>query len=182
MKRNVYQVYIHLCQKSGKVLYAKCSCKAGAGAGGCCKHAAASLYQLVDFKELNLKSVTDDKTCTELLQKWHVPGEKENTEAILFSELTFEKADFNKDKNNSRKRPLVTGNRTFCATPLSAFEIPSEKIKKLSEDLKKCGQAMDLASTLKGNEFNQCTKFVTSVTEAKKNVDAQSFEIAENVE
>ena len=28
----------------------------------------------------------------------------------------------------------------------------------------------------------QCTKFVTSVTEAKKNVDAQSFEIAENVE
>ena len=83
MKRNVYQVYIHLCQKSGKVLYAKCSRKAGAC--GCCKHAAASLYQLVDFKELNLKSVTDDKTCTELLQKWHVPGEKENTEAILFS-------------------------------------------------------------------------------------------------
>ena len=111
---------------TGEVLYAKCTCKAGAG--GCCKHVAAVLYQLVDFKELDLKSIPDDKTCTDLLQKWHVPGEKQNTEPILFSELTFEKADFNKDKNNSRKRPIVTGSRKFGAAPLSAYDVSINKI------------------------------------------------------
>ena len=43
------------------------------GAGGCCKHVAAALYQLVDYTELDLKEVPDDKTCTYIFQKWHVP-------------------------------------------------------------------------------------------------------------
>ena len=99
MKRIQYDIYIHLCENTGEVFYAKCKCKAGAG--GCCKHVAAALYQLVDYKELDIKSVPDDKTCTDLLQQWHVPGEAANTEAILFSNLTFQKADFEKDKNKN---------------------------------------------------------------------------------
>lgn len=67
MKREKYSVYVHLCQRSGDILYAKCLCKAGAG--GCCKHVAAVLFQLVEYKQLDLKIVPDDKTCTALLQK-----------------------------------------------------------------------------------------------------------------
>ena len=91
MKRMLYDVYIHLDQTNADMYYAKCSCKAGPG--GCCKHVAAVLYQLVDYKELDVKSVPPDKTCTEVLQQWHVPGEKQNSEAVLFSELTFEKQE-----------------------------------------------------------------------------------------
>ena len=105
-EKNQYVIYIHLCQELGDVLYGKCNCKAGAG--GCCKHVAAALYQLVDFKELDLKSVPDDKVCTDVLQQCHVPGEAANSEAVLFSNLTFEKSDFEKDKNKNRKRPLVS--------------------------------------------------------------------------
>ena len=104
-----------MCQESGEVFYAKCDCKAGAG--GCCKHVAAALYQLVDFKELHAKTVPDNKNCTDVLQRWHVPGEAANLEAILFSNLTFEKADLEKDINKTRKRPIVSGKRKHCSTP-----------------------------------------------------------------
>jgi len=76
MKADRYIVYVHLCQTTGDILYGKCSCKAGLG--GCCKHVAAVLYQLVEFRQLNLEKVPDDKTCTDILQQWHVPGEGKN--------------------------------------------------------------------------------------------------------
>ena len=61
MKNQVYTVYVHLLQDGGKVLKANCSCKAGAG--GCCKHVAATLFQIHDFVELGLSTVPDDKSC-----------------------------------------------------------------------------------------------------------------------
>lgn len=60
MKKDRNNVYTHLCQNSGNILYGKCSCKAGAG--GCCKHIAALLFQLSECKQLDLKTVPDDKT------------------------------------------------------------------------------------------------------------------------
>ena len=99
MKRTLYDVYIHLCQLTGKILHGKCSCKAGAA--GRCKHCAALLYQLCEYIQLGLKSVPDDKTCTDTLQQWHVPGEyDDNNDVILFSDLTFYKADQQKEQNN----------------------------------------------------------------------------------
>ena len=37
---------------------------------GCCKHVAATLYQLFDYKGLNAKTVPNDKICTDILQQW----------------------------------------------------------------------------------------------------------------
>ena len=71
-----YDVYVHFCQDTGEVLYGKCSCKAGVC--GHCKHCAALLHQLCEYIQLDLKHAPDDKTCTDILQKWHVPSEKEN--------------------------------------------------------------------------------------------------------
>ena len=51
--------------------------------GGCCKHVAALLFQLLDFIQLEATEVPDDLTCTKLLQKWHVfSGEEMKT--VLF--------------------------------------------------------------------------------------------------
>ena len=60
---------------------------------GHCKHCATLFYQLREYIQLELKSVSDDKTCTDIFQTWHVPSESGNTGAIIFSELSFIKAD-----------------------------------------------------------------------------------------
>ena len=66
-----YNVYVHLNQRSGDLIYSKCSCKAGQG--GCCKHVAALLFSLVDYSNLGYTVVPDTLTCTQVSQKWHVP-------------------------------------------------------------------------------------------------------------
>ena len=62
MKQQNYLVYCHLDQLSGEVAFSKCNCKSGQGGG--CKHVAALLYLLLDYKNLELKEVTGDMTCT----------------------------------------------------------------------------------------------------------------------
>ena len=95
MKKDLYDVYVHLCQDTGDVLYVKCSCKVGAC--GRCNHCAALLYQLCEYIQLGLKCDLDDKTFIDILQKWHVPSESGNTGATLFSVLTL-KADQQKEE------------------------------------------------------------------------------------
>ena len=126
MEKILYDVYVRLCQDTGEVLYGKCSCNAWTC--GRCKHYATLLYQLCEYIQLDLKCVQDDKTCTVILQKSHAPSESRNNGAILFSELTFIKADQQKE-NKSRKRPFATGERYFCVTPLFDREVKSEKIE-----------------------------------------------------
>ena len=58
---------------------------------GCCKHVAAALYQLIDFKMCEVKSIPDDKTCTDILQQWNIPGEQKQTNAVPFENLNFER-------------------------------------------------------------------------------------------
>ena len=59
MKKQYYEVYVHLNQVTSDVVYAKCQCSGGAS--GCCKHVAAILFQLLDFCELELSQVPDEK-------------------------------------------------------------------------------------------------------------------------
>ena len=77
-----YDVYVHFCQDTGEVLYGKCSCKAGVC--GHCKHCAALLHQLCEYIQLDLKYAPDDKTCTDILQKWHVPVKRKIEKFNLF--------------------------------------------------------------------------------------------------
>ena len=69
MKKKSYIVYVHLNQVTGEVVHSHCLCKAGKG--GCCKHVAALLFQILDYIQLELTEVPDDLTCTQLLQQWH---------------------------------------------------------------------------------------------------------------
>ena len=122
MKQQNYLVYCHLEQLSGEVVFSKCKCKCGGG--GVCKHVAALLYQLLDYKNLELKEIPDDVTCTQVLQQWSIPSSSGTTKAVKFEELTFEKADYTRDKENKRKRPLVQGKRdNYCATPPYAKKV-----------------------------------------------------------
>ena len=67
MKNIQYDVYVHLCQQTGEVQYAQCSCMAGQC--GCCKHVAALLYSSMDCVNLGLQNVPKELTCTQVAQK-----------------------------------------------------------------------------------------------------------------
>ena len=62
------------------------------------------MYQLCEYKELDLKIAPAEKNCAEVLQRWNIPEEVQNSEAILFLkenlvlDLVFEKADAEKDQ------------------------------------------------------------------------------------
>ena len=116
-------------QGSGNIFYGKWTCKTGCG--GCCNHVDAALYQLGEYWQLNIKVVPDNKTCTDILQKWHVPGEGQNQNPIKFSELQFFKADVRRDDKECQKRPVLGGSRDYCATPMFAFEPSENKTKKV---------------------------------------------------
>ena len=92
------------CVRFQVTLHGKCTCKAGCA--GCCKHVGVALYQLVEYRQLDTEVVPDDKTCTDILQKWHVTGEGQYQEPIKFSELQSYKADIRKDVKDDKKDQL----------------------------------------------------------------------------
>ena len=91
---------------------------------GCCKHVAAVLFQLLDYRELELTEVPAKLSCTDKLQSWNVPSLcPEKRGAVLFEDMLFEKADYLRDKLG-RKRPLVTGKRDgFESAPAFATSL-----------------------------------------------------------
>ena len=62
-----YSTSVALSKISGYVLGAQSNCKARAG--GCCKHFAALLYNILNTVELGLAIIPDNKTCTDTLQQ-----------------------------------------------------------------------------------------------------------------
>eukprot|EP00112_Aurelia_sp_Birch-Aquarium-sp1_P004784 Seg1542.8 transcript_id=Seg1542.8/GoldUCD/mRNA.D3Y31 product="U3 small nucleolar RNA-associated protein 21" protein_id=Seg1542.8/GoldUCD/D3Y31 len=162
MKSCHYDVYVHLDQCDGEVLFAKCNCKAGQG--GCCKHVAALLYALLDFINMDAKEVPKDLTCTQVGQRWNVPSEStQGVKVFKFNNLIFEKAE----ENKKRKRPLLTGSRDkFCATPPFAQETTSKELQDLVANLHLAGRASLFCETLESNDFQPCTAFETSSSKA----------------
>ena len=60
------------------------------------------IFQILDYIQLELVEVPDDLTCTQLLQQWHVPRSDETDKSVLFEDLHFEKASYEKDVNGTK--------------------------------------------------------------------------------
>eukprot|EP00794_Sanderia_malayensis_P021058 gene21058-23113_t len=176
MKNVQYNVYVHLEQANGNVVYAKCNCKAGQG--GFCKHVAALLYTILDYVNMDMKGIPRDLTCTQVGQKWHVPSGANRTEdnAFKFSSLVFEKSE----EGKKRKRPLVQGNMDFCATPPFARETTSNELQSLTEKLRLAGKASLFCEALESNEFQPCKLFETSSSKAAVTAVAEKQGIEES--
>jgi hypothetical protein len=178
MKNQVYTVYVHLLQDEGNVLKANCSCKAGAG--GCCKHVAATLFQIHDFVELGLSTVPDDKSCTDVLQQWNVPKNSNVSDVLLFTDLTFEKSNYESDTTKKRKRPIVSASRDYCATPCTEREITVERIQELRKGLS--GSNTQLEVLLNDSDCKPCTSFATSLaTQREKELTVETVDPKQEV-
>ena len=151
MKKKQYLVYVHLHQHSGDIAYAKCYCPDGAGR--CCKHVAATLYQLLDYIELGLSDIPDDKTCTQELQKWHVPRKNTTQAALLFEDLIFPQDSYDKDKKG-RKRPIPEGKREdYCST---REKVSKDDLEWLKTSLEKAGSTCHLVGILGNTNCEPC--------------------------
>ena len=60
------------------------------------------LFQIIEYVQLELTEVPDDLTCTLLLQQWHVPRNDELNEPILYEDVIFEKASYEKDTSGKK--------------------------------------------------------------------------------
>ena len=108
MKKQDYEVYVHLSQVTGDIVYAKCQCSGGAS--GHCKHVVAILFQLLDFCELELSQVPDEKYVLGNYNNGMLKKKFQTQNAVLFEDLIFPQDSYEKDKKG-RKRPAVQGKR-----------------------------------------------------------------------
>ena len=117
MKSNTYTVYVHLNEANGEVVYSNCTCTAGKG--GKCKHVVALLFQVIEYKQLDMTEIPDHPTCTQLLQQWHVPRKDESDEAVLYENIVFEKAVYEKDvqaRKRKHRQSLPIYNKNYTKT------------------------------------------------------------------
>ncbi|XP_028398837.1 uncharacterized protein LOC114522365 [Dendronephthya gigantea] len=168
MKKAHYAVYVHLRQDTGKISHASCTCTAGKG--GCCKHVAALLFQILDYIQLELPEVPDDLTCTQLLQQWHVPNTSEKLEsAVLFDQVKISKATSKTEKHyvSEYNNPA----------PVFAKCVNVEDLKKLEDGLKTVGTCDYLQGLLASNNCEpfHYQEFVKELPSKKAFNDADLF-------
>ena len=82
------------------------------------------------------------------------------TKDVKFTNLVFEKAL----EEKKQERPMVSGERDFCATPPFAYHVKEEEIKDLSNNLRKSGRATLYCSAMKSNHCIPSFYFDTSCT------------------
>jgi hypothetical protein len=152
MKNITYTVYVHLNEANGEVVYSNCTCKAGKG--GQCKHIVALLFQIIEYKQLDMTEIPDHLTCTQLLQQWHVPRKDESDEAVLYESIVFKKAVYEKDikKNNKRKRSQPPKEEVYNPTPDFAKVVEQTEIEKLASKLNVLEEKSYLGSLLGSND------------------------------
>lgn len=129
-RRDRYNVSINM-DMEGNVIKGTCTCKAGAL--GRCKHVAATLYQLNDYRERNISSIPADIACTEQPRKWGVKKGKAPVISKSFGELIFVKYTPGKTPRsieNSKRR------QEYSSLPPAKMNLSKERIENLVHNLK----------------------------------------------
>ena len=150
MRSNTYNVYVHLSEDDGDVVYANCSCIAGKG--GQCKHVVALLFQVIEYKQLDMTDIPDHPTCTQLLQQWHVPRKDESNEPVLYENILFQKAIYDKNTCGKKRKHDHQTHQDFNPTPHFARTIKPSEIGKLSNSLMDNDENSYLGKLLKSND------------------------------
>ena len=94
-------------------------------------------FQLLEYIQLDSKVIPDDVTCTQLLQQWHVPRSDELEEPILYEDVLFERASYEKDKSGKKCKKSKTSDNIVNPVPQYSQNVEQEKIQSLVSELKK---------------------------------------------
>ena len=147
MKNNVYTVYVHLNEANGEVVHSNCTCTAGKG--GQCKHVVALLFQVIEYKQLDMTEIPDKPTCTQLLQQWHVPRKDESDKPVLYENIkkaTYEKYVVGKKRKNEQQAPNI-----HDPIPHFAQNITKPEVQKLANALIDIDEKSNFGNLLMSN-------------------------------
>ena len=80
-KDRVYSLELYINVNNSIITGAKCTCPAGCGPRGSCKHIAVISFALEDFVRIrrtisNLQDTDEEISCTSLLQQWNKPRKR----------------------------------------------------------------------------------------------------------
>ena len=140
MTRNkVYRTKVRQ-NKTGEVMSAQCTCKAGAN--GYCKHVGGLLYTILDFSESDLKQIPTNTSCTEKPQQWHKPTQRTSYVPILFKDILMIKHDYDADKRQKTDKRIQRKNdkEAYSSCPSFAQRVTREQVMEWTcvKNLKSC--------------------------------------------
>lgn len=116
--------------EAGKVVEGKCTCKAGAM--GLCKHVAALLFNLNDYKQSGKNVIEEQLACTEKPREWGIKKSRKALVSKKFDDLTFVKfAPGKSEKNvkNSQQR------REYSSLPAKRQALSPRRLQELATNL-----------------------------------------------
>ena len=94
-KDRVYELQMCIDTTNSSVKGAECTCPAGQGPSGSCKHIAAFCYALEDFVRTRDKLEGNDQvSCTSVLQQWNKPR-KRRLDSKMVEDISFRNEKFN---------------------------------------------------------------------------------------
>ena len=74
------------------------------------------------------------------------------------------------------KRPVVSGSRDYCVTPMFSFDPSESKVKKLHDDLLLSGKGLGFAEHLSGNNFQPSFIYGTSISDFKNKKGTENLQ------
>ena len=145
--------------KTGEVVSAQCTCKAGAN--GYCKHVGALLYAILDFSESGLGQIPPNTSCTERPQQWHKPPQRTSNVPVLFKDILMIKHDYDADKRKKTEKSTEREKEkeAYSSCPSFALQVTRKQIKDLYNELKNLPKESNavILNVLQGNDWQPVT-------------------------
>lgn len=130
-KDSVCELQMCINTSSSNVKVAECTCPAGQGSSGNCKHIAAFCFALEDFVRTRDKITcledNDQVSCTSVLQQWNKPR-KQRLDSKMVEDISFRNERFNVEP---RRNP----GEIFDPCPSALRQTTTAEIEELSDSL-----------------------------------------------
>ena len=127
-KDRVYNLTLRISLESTSVIFAECSCPAGRGPHGSCKHITATLFALENFYSFYEEARSEDEiSCTSKLQKWNQPR-KRRLDSQLSNSISFKVAQYD-------YKPCRISKDFFDPRPLNLQKTTDEELQTFTGNL-----------------------------------------------
>ena len=127
-KDRVYNLSLRISVETSSVDFAECSCPAGRGPHGSCKHIAATLFALENFYSFYEEARSEDEiSCTSKLQKWNQPR-KRRLDSQPSNDIGFKVEQYD-------HKPCCISKDFFDPRPLNLQKTTDEELQAFTENL-----------------------------------------------
>lgn len=98
-KDRTYSLQLSIDKSTVNICAAECSCPAGKGPIGSCKHLAALCFAIEDFVKMrNIALEQGEESCTSFLQRWNQP-QKRRLDSKTVEDISFTTMQYDKQSN-----------------------------------------------------------------------------------